>query len=110
MISGITTIFSLPSVGKSVEKREKGRKAALEQLVARTRFELVISALRGRRPEPLDERAIYDWEDMAGIERVELPLTEPESAVLPLDDIPRCHPCASAREITIKETCQRCKQ
>ena len=28
-------------------------------LVARTRFELVISALRGRRPEPLDERATY---------------------------------------------------
>ena len=27
-------------------------------VVARTRFELVISALRGRRPEPLDERAI----------------------------------------------------
>ena len=27
-------------------------------MVARTRFELVISALRGRRPEPLDERAI----------------------------------------------------
>ena len=27
-------------------------------LVARTRFELVISALRGRRPEPLDERAV----------------------------------------------------
>ena len=28
-------------------------------MVARTRFELVISALRGRRPKPLDERAIY---------------------------------------------------
>ena len=28
-------------------------------MVARTRFELVISALRGRRPEPLDERAIW---------------------------------------------------
>ena len=27
-------------------------------MVARTRFELVISALRGRRPKPLDERAI----------------------------------------------------
>ena len=52
-------------------------------LVARTRFELVISALRGRRPKPLDERAI-----MAGMEGVEPPLTEPESAVLPLDDIP----------------------
>ena len=31
---------------------------ALQSLVARTRFELVISALRGRRPKPLDERAI----------------------------------------------------
>ena len=56
---------------------------ALQPLVARTRFELVISALRGRRPKPLDERAI-----MAGMEGVEPPLTEPESAVLPLDDIP----------------------
>ena len=56
---------------------------ALQSLVARTRFELVISALRGRRPKPLDERAI-----MAGMEGVEPPLTEPESAVLPLDDIP----------------------
>ena len=27
-------------------------------MVARTRFELVISALRGRRPKPLDERAM----------------------------------------------------
>ena len=52
-------------------------------MVARTRFELVISALRGRRPKPLDERAV-----MAGMEGVEPPLTEPESAVLPLDDIP----------------------
>ena len=30
-------------------------------LVARTRFELVISALRGRRPKPLDERAVSTW-------------------------------------------------
>ena len=28
-------------------------------VVARTRFELVISALRGWRPEPLDERAMW---------------------------------------------------
>ena len=32
---------------------------ACECLVARTRFELVISALRGRCPKPLDERAKY---------------------------------------------------
>ena len=30
----------------------------LKFMVARTRFELVISALRGRCPKPLDERAI----------------------------------------------------
>ena len=30
----------------------------LKFMVALTRFELVISALRGRRPEPLDERGI----------------------------------------------------
>ena len=37
---------------------EKGSRESPERLVARTRFELVISALRGRRPKPLDERAI----------------------------------------------------
>ena len=36
-------------------------RSLLEFLVARTRFELVISALRGRRPKPLDERAINEW-------------------------------------------------
>ena len=37
---------------------------ALFQLVARTRFELVISALRGRCPRPLDERAMlpFGWD------------------------------------------------
>ena len=64
-------------------------------MVARTRFELVISALRGRRPKPLDERAI-----MAGMEGVEPPLTEPESAVLPLDDIP----------VACKQSCNRVRQ
>ena len=34
------------------------RRSLLKFLVARTRFELVISALRGRRPKPLDERAV----------------------------------------------------
>ena len=38
-------------------KRDPFR-SLLKFLVARTRFELVISALRGRRPKPLDERAI----------------------------------------------------
>ena len=32
-------------------------------MVARSRFELLISALRGRRPKPLDERAVHakEW-------------------------------------------------
>ncbi len=34
------------------------RRPGIKIMVARTRFELVISALRGRRPKPLDERAI----------------------------------------------------
>ena len=67
-------------------------------MVARTRFELVISALRGRCPKPLDERAILTI-SLAGIEGVEPPLTEPESAVLPLDDIPmNACPRLSARK------------
>ena len=38
--------------------KNPGLATRVEHLVARTRFELVISALRGRRPEPLDERAV----------------------------------------------------
>ena len=38
--------------------KKKALGEGLGDLVARTRFELVISALRGRRPKPLDERAI----------------------------------------------------
>ena len=52
-------------------------------MVASTGFEPAISALRGRRPEPLDDEA-----KMAGVERVELSHTVPETAVLPLDDTP----------------------
>ena len=63
-------------------------------MVARTRFELVISALRGRRPKPLDERAMWCRQDVAGTEGIEPPLTEPESVVLPLDDVPMEHPAA----------------
>ena len=69
--------------GRCKRKAGTSRSPGLQLMVARTRFELVISALRGRRPEPLDERA---EKEMAGMERIELPLTEPESAVLPLDD------------------------
>jgi hypothetical protein len=45
----------------------------------------VISSLRGRCPKPLDECATYF---MAGEEGFEPSLTDPESAVLPLDDSP----------------------
>ena len=41
-------------------------KPGIEQLVARTGFEPVISALRGRRPEPLDERAVSIWRTATG--------------------------------------------
>ena len=71
-------------------------------MVARTRFELVISALRGRRPEPLDERAVCKMQ-RAGMEGVEPPLTEPESAVLPLDDIPITASLRSAVPLRKKE-------
>ena len=40
---------------------------------------------------------------MAGTERIELPLTEPESVVLPLDEVP-VFPLASTQEETIRET------
>ena len=45
--------------GVDATKKGRTRRTDPERLVARTRFELVISALRGRRPEPLDERATY---------------------------------------------------
>ena len=45
---GVTTKIKNPNLRRS---------SGIRCLVARTRFELVISALRGRRPKPLDERA-----------------------------------------------------
>ena len=48
---------------------------------------------------------------MAGTERVELPLTEPESAVLPLDEVPICHFVRlSAQGSTIRESPRTCNQ
>ncbi len=47
-------VFAAQKIG---EAQLRGSSPKLN-LVARTRFELVISALRGRRPEPLDERAV----------------------------------------------------
>ena len=89
-----------------VPTRKRPLEGPAKFLVARTRFELVISALRGRRPEPLDERAICNGR-MAGMEGVEPPLTEPESAVLPLDDIPMMHPlrgrCRFAQESILRD-------
>ncbi len=52
---------------------------------------------------------------MAGMERVELPLTEPESVVLPLDDIPMIFVLCvvvhapSTRVVTIPGVEKRCK-
>ena len=37
------------------------KKGALKLLVPRTGFEPVISAVRGRRPKPLDQRGIFSW-------------------------------------------------
>lgn len=86
----IVHILNLTCINsKMANQRKHG--SPNSSLVARTGFEPVISALRGRRPEPLDERAKSDktQHTMAGMEGVEPPLTEPESAVLPLDDIPK---------------------
>ena len=55
-------------------------KGAILSLVAHTGFEPVISSLRGRCPRPLDECAT-----LAGDPGFEPGLTDPESAVLPLD-------------------------
>ena len=61
-------------------------------LVAPTGFEPATSALRGRRPKPLDDGAISAFgEKMAGVEGVEPSHTAPETAVLPLDDTPTTH-------------------
>lgn len=71
-------------------------------MVAPTGFEPATSALRGRRPKPLDDGAtlsalasIHEMPSrtpkrlkMAGVEGVEPSHTAPETAVLPLDDTP----------------------
>ena len=88
-------------------KKARDKPLTCGYLVARTRFELVISALRGRRPEPLDERAISE-EEMAGTERIELPLTEPESVVLPLDEVPVVPRAFNARN-NIPHRSKNCK-
>ncbi len=62
-------------------------------LVARAGFEPAISALRGRCPGPLDERATcsgaVDFTSrLAGDPGFEPGFTDPESVVLPLDESP----------------------
>ena len=69
----------------SKKKAERDARPFLFQLVAPTGFEPAISALRGRRPKPLDDGAM-----LAGVEGVEPSHTVPETAVLPLDDTPKC--------------------
>ena len=74
------------------ERERSGRFVALTScfLVAPTGFEPATSALRGRRPKPLDDGATYVRRciEMAGVGGVEPPHTAPETAVLPLDDTP----------------------
>ena len=53
-------------------------------MVAPTGFEPATSALRGRRPKPLDDGATY----VAGVAGVEPTHMAPETTVLPLDDTP----------------------
>ena len=67
-------------------------------MVAWRGFEPPISALRGRRPKPLDDQA-----KMAGVEGVEPSHTAPETAVLPLDDIPMTASLRSAVPLRKKE-------
>ena len=69
----------------SKKKAERHARPSVFQLVAPTGFEPAISALRGRRPKPLDDGAM-----LAGVEGVEPSHTVPETAVLPLDDTPMC--------------------
>ena len=58
-LKGMALTYSLENGNYDSKQYEKGSRRSLEQsMVARTGFEPVISALRGRRPKPLDERAI----------------------------------------------------
>ena len=79
---------------------ERFRSPPWDYLVAPTGFEPATSALRGRRPKPLDDGAtlcallVYMKSlsclllFLAGVEGVEPSHTAPETAVLPLDDTP----------------------
>ena len=55
---GLIEDVIIPKGDTKVAKQAKDNALTCGFLVARTRFELVISALRGRRPKPLDERAV----------------------------------------------------
>src|SRR5579875_844399 len=94
-------------MGNLPAKRKPARRG--ERAVARAGFEPAISALRGRCPWPLDERATdrraQPWPprapEAAGL-GFEPRLADPESAVLPLDD-----PAPLA--VSIAGTRPRCK-
>ena len=73
---------------------------ACKFLVAPKGFEPSTSALRGRRPKPLDDGATFGAVVivMAGVEGVEPSHTAPETAVLPLDDTPVMCALAQAQD------------
>ena len=55
---GLIEDVMIPKGDTKIAKQARNNALTCGFLVARTRFELVISALRGRRPKPLDERAV----------------------------------------------------
>ena len=97
-----------------IKKRTPDLRGFFKFLVVPTGFEPATSALRGRRPEPLDDGTMWrivvvyrEWQGssrtyfvkprntrtarckkLAGVEGVEPSHTVPETAVLPLDDTP----------------------
>ena len=107
----LSSFSSCPTRGprearRRLREKKKARAKALACcfLVAPKGFEPSTSALRGRRPKPLDDGAtwcaVQYTVKMAGVEGVEPSHTAPETAVLPLDDTPtycRCVSCCSAR-------------
>ena len=89
-ISEWIILYSFFRASQNKELRPATQWADLGFLVAPTGFEPATSALRGRRPKPLDDGATYvlRCRKMAGVGGVEPPHTAPETAVLPLDDTP----------------------
>ena len=89
--SGGDKTRQLPHLWRKEQARPAYASRALLPLVAHGGFEPPISTLRGWCPRPLDECAvplIIPACSLAGGGGFEPPLTDPESAVLPLDDPP----------------------